>query len=86
MPTVKSCLNKMLKTIDLFPNNQFLRYNGESDYTSATGGFVSFGLIIILIIIFANMGIRTINKKIISSSTSTKHDSNPLPLTFKMAP
>ena len=86
MPSAKSCIKKILKGIDLFPNSQLLRYNGEPEYTTATGGLVSFVLIVLLIVIFASMGYRTINKQIISSSTSIQHQSSSTPLTFQTSP
>jgi len=49
-----SCLGKLLKSLDLFPTNNFLRYKDESDYTTATGGFVSIVVIIIFIVLFAS--------------------------------
>ena len=50
-----------LKQIDLFPTNSFIRYNGESEYTTSTGGFMSLIVIIIFIVLFARMGLLTLN-------------------------
>ena len=84
--TIKSTITKLLRFIDLFPNSQLLRYKGDPEYTTATGGFVSLSVIVILIILFASMGFRTINRKIITSSTSTSYSSNPSSLSFKTSP
>lgn len=74
---ILKCLNKILKTIDLFPTSIFLRYKGETDYTTATGGFLSITVIIVFIILFASMGIKTLKKEIISTSSETLYEVDP---------
>ena len=70
-------LNKAFKKVDLFPNAQLLRYNGESDYTSLTGGILSVAVIVIFIVLFANMGFKTVNKDLITSSIYTEQEVEP---------
>ena len=45
-----------------------MRYNGDSDYTTATGGFISIVVIIVFAVMFASMALKTMDRKIISSS------------------
>ena len=73
MPSARYCIKKILKHVDLFSTTQFLRYNGEDSYTTATGGVVSIAVISILVILFASMGVRTVNKQIITSNISHKY-------------
>lgn len=73
-------LQKLLKKIDLFPTNQLVRYNGESEYTTATGGLVSLALIVIILILFSSKGIQTLDRSTISSSISTKIEVDPSPI------
>ena len=86
MPSVKSILNKVFRSIDLFSNVQFLRYNGETEYTTNSGGVVSLAVITILIILFASMGVKTVNKQIITSTKSTKYESHPSKTTINVGP
>jgi hypothetical protein len=79
-------LQKLLKKIDLFPTDQFVRYNGESEYTTATGGLVSLALIVVILILFSNKGIQTLDRSTISSSISTKFEVNPSPIKVITSP
>jgi hypothetical protein len=65
------CLARSLRAIDLFPTSTFLRYKGETDYTTATGGCLSITVIIVFVILFASMGIKTVKRQIINTSSST---------------
>ena len=73
MVSCRSHLHSFFKSFDLFPTTQFIRYNGESEYTTVTGGIVSTVVLAIFVILFASMGIRTINRQIITSSVSTEY-------------
>jgi len=55
-------LNKALKSLDLFPTSNFLRYSGENEYTTASGGVISVAICVVFAVLFASMGIRTINR------------------------
>ena len=52
----------MLKKIDLLSTSQLIKYKGDSEYATATGGFISITVIGICLALFANMGILTIQK------------------------
>ena len=54
--------------MDLFPNSQLLRYNGDPEYKTTTGGIISAAVLVIFAILFASMGLRTVAKDIIESS------------------
>ena len=62
-----SGISKLLRMFDLFPNSQFLRYHGKPKYNSMTGGFISIAVLVIFIILFASMGLRTVQRDIIFS-------------------
>ena len=82
MPAFFSVASKALRTVDLFPTSKLIRYNGETEYNSTTGGLISAAVIAIFIILFASMGLRTLDRKIITSSTSTQYEDYPSPLNF----
>ena len=86
MPSVLFWLNTGLKRMDLFQNNNLLRYNGRAEYTTATGGFISVAVIVIFIILFANMGIKTANREIIYSTETSIFEADPSPLTINPNP
>lgn len=75
-----------LKIFDLFPTTQFIKFNKDSEYTTATGGFVSLGLIIIILILFSSKGIQTLQRSIINSSTSSQIETEPSPLKIMTSP
>lgn len=66
-------LIKALKKLDFFPAQQFLRFQGEPDYTTATGGFCSVVIIVIFFILFINTGLNVINKINVTVSSDLQH-------------
>lgn len=81
-----SCLSKLLKSLDLFPTSNLIRYKDSSDYTTATGGFVSIIVIIVFIVLFASQGIKTVDRQIIQSSVTTEFEAQPPSLRIKTSP
>ena len=71
MPSFCSHLSSLMKKPDLFSQTGFLRYNGEGDYRTATGGFISLAVYAIFIILFFNMGIKTLQKEIVTFTVDT---------------
>ena len=67
---LKQC-SKFFRMFDFFQSSKFLRYNGEGEYKSTSGGIVTILVIGVLIALFFSMGLRTIRKEIISSSIET---------------
>ena len=84
--SIKTYLKRALRVIDLFPNNNLFRYKGEPEYTTITGGVASLLILTVFVILFASMGLKTINKQIISSSQSVQYESNPSKLSVKFGP
>ena len=62
MTSCFSRIRKVLRHVDLFPTSKLLRYNGDKEYSSTTGGLVSVVMIIIFMSLFASMGIKTIKR------------------------
>ena len=62
MPSFRSLFAAFFKKVDLFEHNNLLRYNGESEYTTVTGGLVSIAVIVLYVILFASMGLKTVQK------------------------
>jgi hypothetical protein len=57
-----SSVAKGLRYVDLFPSSAFLRYGGDSEYTTTTGGLTSVIVIAVLIALFASMGLKTVKR------------------------
>lgn len=64
-------LQKLLRMCDLFAISQFIKYKGESDFKTSTGGFCSVAIIVIFAVLFTSMAITTLNKDIIKWSSET---------------
>jgi hypothetical protein len=62
-----SSVNRCFRKVDLFPSNKLLRYNGDIDYTTTTGGILSVVIIAVFVVLFANMGIKTLRREIIDT-------------------
>lgn len=60
----------LLRWGDMFTTTQFLRYRGDSDYSTATGGFISIAVLMVFFILFANLGLQTARRELINSSFS----------------
>ncbi len=54
-----------------------LRYNGDTQYRTVTGGIATLGIMIMVIIGFFSMISETINKTAISSTTNILRSNNP---------
>lgn len=70
-------IRSLLKSGDLFTTSQLLRYRKESDYGTATGGFISIAVFIVFAALFWNLGIQTANMELINSSVSIVSESDP---------
>lgn len=68
MDRVGSCISRIIRKFDLFATPQYLRYKGEGEFKTATGGFSSLAIIIILIVVSSSQGLQTINKQVINAS------------------
>ena len=82
MPSFFSRLSLALRSIDLFPTSNLVRYNGGTDYTTTTGGLISIVVIAIFIILFASMGLRTLKKELITVEVDRQSEIDPSELKF----
>lgn len=66
IPSFRAALAKVFKCRPL-PHLPFLRYSGDSEYTTSTEEFTSIVVITIFIILFANMGLKTVKMNPLNS-------------------
>ena len=85
MKVIKT-IHSTLTKIDLFPAQQFLRYKGESEYKTATGGFCSLLVIAIFFALFINSGLDVLNKANVTSSFDIQHQADPASTTLTASP
>lgn len=62
-------LQSLLRMCDLFSVSQFIKYKGDNDYSTATGGFCSVLVLTIFAVLFTSLGIRTVSREIINWSS-----------------
>ena len=86
MPSCWSYFNRLFHYTDLFAHTSMLRYNMESDYSTATGGMFSFTIVTLFIALFFNLGLRTLRRQIITTSTVTSGEIDPSLLNITMGP
>ena len=70
-------VKNLLKMADFFNSFQMLRFQKETEYRTFTGGLISIGIIITIIVAFASMIINTVNRTIISFTHNEQKDSVP---------
>ena len=86
MPSCAAYTNKFFKFFDLFKYGSFIRYNTAPAYSTFSGGFISFAVIIILIVLFYNVGVETIRKELIFTTTKRTFSNDPSSLTVTLSP
>jgi hypothetical protein len=62
-------VQSLLRMCDMFAVSQFMKYKGESDFKTATGGFCSVAILTIFAVLFTSMAIKTLNRDIITWSS-----------------
>ena len=62
MTSCWSYFNRLFHYTDLFAHTSMLRYNMESDYSTATGGVLSFTIVIVFAALFFDLELRTVRK------------------------
>jgi hypothetical protein len=77
MPNFCAKLKKFLANGDLFSTSQFLRYKKESEFGTATGGFISIAVIIVFAALFWSQGIKTVHRELINASVSQESEAEP---------
>lgn len=70
-------IRRLIRQADFFCSNQLLRYNSDTQYNTVTGGLLSIGIIIVIVIGFASMITDTLNRTSITSSKTTTKNSDP---------
>lgn len=71
MFAVFKVLRRLVKTLDLFSSMQLLRFKGDAETKTLTGGMISFVIYIYLAVTFSTMIIDTFNKIVINSVSDT---------------
>lgn len=66
MNKLAKAIHSLLKMCDLFAVSQFVKYKGESEYQTATGGFCSIAILTIFAVLFTSLALKTIDREIIS--------------------
>ena len=84
MATCCSVLHSLFQALDLFASSKFVRYKGESEFRTATGGAVSVSIIVIFGLLFSTMGLRTVRKEIITSVTESNFEPVPSNYSFRV--
>jgi len=70
---------KVVGKMDLFSSIQLLRFEGDAETKTFTGGFFSLAVIIYLVSTFSSMIVDTFDKLIITSTIDTTQASEPEP-------
>ena len=86
MVSCLSHLTRALRLFDFFQCNKFLRYNGDAEYKSMTGGITSVTVVVIFVILFSSIALKTLKKEIITSSSFTESENIPSELAMRMGP
>ena len=73
-------IRKTINKLDLFSSMQLLRFDGDAETKTFTGGIISLGLIVYLISTFSSMILDTFDKILIQSSSDTSQDDEPKPI------
>jgi hypothetical protein len=68
-------LKRIIGKMDLFSSIQLLRFDGDAETKTFTGGIFSLAIIIYLLSTFSTMVFDTFNKLIITSTTDNKQNS-----------
>jgi hypothetical protein len=68
-------LKRIIGKMDLFSSIQLLRFDGDAETKTFTGGIFSLAIIIYLLSTFSTIVFDTFNKLIITSTTDNKQNS-----------
>lgn len=73
-------LKRVVGKMDLFSSIQLLRFDGDAETKTLTGGVFSLAVVIYLISTFSSMVFDTFNKLIIASTSDTIQSNEPEPV------
>ena len=77
---VLKVLKRIIGKMDLFSSIQLLRFDGDAETKTLTGGIFSLAVIVYLISTFSSMVLDTFNKLIITSTFNNQQDNEPDPI------
>ena len=77
MSKVCKCVAEAFRMMDLFSTSELLRYKGEPEYRTVTGGCTSFLVIVLFLTLFFSEGLKTSNKEIIFASETIVNEADP---------
>jgi hypothetical protein len=67
-------LKRLVNKLDLFSSIQLLRFDGDAETKTFTGGIFSLAIVIYIMSTFSSMILDTFNKIRISSTSATSQD------------
>lgn len=73
-------LKRLVNKLDLFSSIQLLRFDGDAETKTLTGGIFSLAIVLYIMSTFSSMILDTFNKIIITSTSSTDQDDEPAPI------
>lgn len=79
-------IKHLVKMTDFFYSSEMLRYEDELEYRTLTGGVLSLGIIVTILIGFASMIIDTINLTSITTQMQVVKSTNPSAAILSTAP
>lgn len=79
-------IENAVKKVDFFYSKEMLRYDDDEDFKTLTGGIVSIGIIIAIIIGFSSMILNTLNLTSITTTTQIVKNVIPPPSTIEIKP
>lgn len=79
-------LKSIFKEVDFFHSTQMLRFRGESEYKTLTGGIISVAIIIVILIGFSQMIINTLNLSSINFTQNIQRKQDPSLLNIVSSP
>ena len=68
---------EVIKELDIFSHGQFLRYRGEENYRTITGGIVSVILMVLFAGIFSTLVLSTFQKSLITTTFDMSYEVDP---------
>lgn len=70
-------IEDVVKKTDFFYSKEMLRYDEDEDYKTLTGGIISLGIIIAIVVGFASMILSTLNRTSISTTVQVIKNTVP---------
>ena len=80
MVQIFKVIRRLVKKLDLFSSIQLLRFKGDAETKTLTGGLISFVIFILMSVTFTSMIIETFHKVVITAISDTTHADEPAPL------